>query len=267
MYDFYYLHRVGKERKPPKSFVNGSFKAMSLTKKQLDKMNFKPIINLFPIVDNWLGGKEIFIRGGGLFKVNEKRVVEVPLYDYENEGDWNEYLGKYGMYCLFYSLTGEDYFSADCCLLHTRNEFQSLIWNDIDINKYQIYIKAIKRIQEIQKEKLIEYGADKWDIEKCLFYPSYNFGFSWLVSPPYLDTIRDDEKLERCYRMKRSKEMSDNVGIRTFKDAKAFCDIIDMEMDETNGVFPICMSDRIKFLYGEECQTLYRMILDEFKMN
>ena len=93
-----------------------------------------------------------------------------------------------------------------------------------------------------------------------MFYTQY----SWLTCSPYLDTLTDDSKLERVYRMIRSKEMSDN-GLEIVKNAIGICSILDKEIKE--GVkFPICMKDRIRKLYGERCSELYQSILDEFKV-
>jgi hypothetical protein len=42
-------------------------------------------------------------------------------------------------------------------------------------------------------------------------------------------------------------------------------DTLKSEINSDNGAFPVCMSDRIKMLYGEECKQLYGYILSEFK--
>lgn len=266
MFDFIYLHKLREERKPS-FFINGYFEAVSLTSEQLKQFNYGYDVNLFPIIPMY-GEKEMketFIHGIGYVKLKKKNIVKVPLYDYENEEDWDEYLNKYGRYCLYYSLTGHDYLSPACCEISAQAEFRSLVNYKIDIKRYQTYVYNVKQIQQIQRDILYKtYKFDKYKVDKCLFYPMFYIQFSWCTCSPYLNTLSDDSKLEMAYRMIRCKEMSDN-GLGIVKNAIDICSILHKEIEE--GVkFPICMKDRIKKIYGERCAEFYQSILDEFKV-
>lgn len=60
-------------------------------------------ITLYPIIPSlYYSDKEIFIYGVGYKKIG-RSVVEVPVFDGDSEY-WNEYIEKYGIYCLFYSI-------------------------------------------------------------------------------------------------------------------------------------------------------------------
>ena len=118
---------------------------------------------------------------------------------------------------------------------------------------------------------------------------------------PYLDTPNDDDKLERFYRIYRNheiktshpeyarmseleglvrKEALENIYSYTEKyyeykeelDAirKRITDhILDVLVEEIGegekNVFPICMADRIRFLFGDKCHNLYDYILQHFE--
>jgi hypothetical protein len=74
---------------------------------------------------------------------------------------------------------------------------------------------------------------------------------------PYIaDAVSDDKKLEAFWRAYREKDVPFEVSIsRDFKER------VDAEINMENDVFPTCMSDRIKLIYGDECNALYEKAL------
>lgn len=257
---------------------------------------------LYPQTDTY-SDNEVFVYGIGWKKFGKTNNVVVPCFSGELE-DWDRYIKEYGIECLFYSLTGYSLHSNDCCSDKYVSEFYSLLHLRFKggIRKYQKFVDAVLKIQDIQKEKLTEmfsYKAD-WEvkdiIKKNTFYPC--FRIFCVIMPPYLDTPTDDDKLERVYRIKRSHEITINhprykdltevdaqrkAGFekegRSFEyedlsevywkiDKEIKNDILDIlkeEIESDNGAFPVCMSNRLKMLYGEECNKLYDYILSEFK--
>ena len=249
-------------------------------------------------------GDEVFVRGLGWKKFGKTNKVFVPLFSGEIE-DWDNYLKEYGKECLFYSLSGYALDDMDCCASNSQDEFLSIMRCKGGITQYQKYVKNIETIQEIQtklfNEKL-SYMSDyqrKSFIDKNLIRPCFKV-FLFITSP-YLDTPNDDEKLECFYRTYRHHEIEtnhpqysrmidlqglmqdeSNNGVfcytKKYLDYKQELDAIrttinncvidrlaeEMEEGEKN-VFPICMRDRLKMLFGEKCNNLYNEILEEFK--
>ena len=80
-----------------KKIADKSFKAYKYKDEKTKK------ITLYPIIPSlYYSDKEIFIYGVGYKKIG-RSVVEVPVFDGDSEY-WNEYIEKYGIYCLFYSI-------------------------------------------------------------------------------------------------------------------------------------------------------------------
>ena len=250
------------------------------------------------------GDKEAFVYGLGWKKLGKKNWVNVPLFTGEIE-DWNNYLNKYGKDCLFYSLTGYSLHSNDCCASNMISEFLSLLQCEGGIEQYQKYVENIEAIQEIQTEvfnEKLSYMSEyerKSFIEKNLIRPCYRVFL--FITTPYLDTPNDDDKLECFYRTYRNNEIKTKhpdyarmTGLEELirKEAvehpysytekyyeyreelgeirKRITDnVIDTLTNEINegdkNVFPVCMANRIKFLFGDECHNLYKYILEHFK--
>jgi len=285
---------IGKSLcKPPKE----SFYALKLSKKDKEKLHptwndeqIKNNVILYPQIDD---GDEVFVYGLGYKKFGKTNKVEVPLFSGEIE-DWDEYLKTWGKECLFYSISGYSLYSMDCCLCSSQNEFYSILECDGGIEKYQRYVENIECIQEIQKDVINEkfsYCPD-WErnhlVDDLLFRPSYSI-MGLLPISPYLDTIKDDEKLEKFYRKYRHHEImlnhadydrydelykliGDKDGYAKYIDeyyevkSKILHDIVDILDKEINdGVFPIQMYERVRFIYGDRCEALYNYILNHFK--
>ena len=251
-----------------------------------------------------LGDKEVFVYGLGWKKLGKKNWVNVPLFSGEIE-DWDNYLEEYGKECLFYSLTGYSLKSNDCCAYKMVGEFLSLLQCKGGIEQYQKYVENIEAIQEIQREVfneklsyMTDYSRENF-INKNLIRPCYRVFL--FISTPYLDTPKDDDKLECFYRTYRSHEIkmkhpeySRMVELRELVRKEAieginsstqkYCEhkkeldtinkritqyVFDTLADEINdgdkNVFPICMADRIRFLFGDKCHNLYNYILQHFE--
>lgn len=250
-----------------------------------------------------LDDKEVFVNGLGWKKLGKKNWINVPLFSGEIE-DWDNYLNKYGKECLFYSLTGYSLKSHDCCASNMIDEFLSLLQCKGGIEQYQKYVESIEAIQEIQmevfSEKLSYMGEyeRKSFIDKNLIRPCYRVFL--FITTPYLDTPNDDDKLERFYRTYRNHEIKTSHPeysrmveldklVREEMKKGIFCysknyyvykeeldaihkritdHILDVLAEETEegekNVFPVCMADRIKFLFGDKCHNLYNDILEHF---
>ena len=98
--DFVY---IGKEKnRLPKN----SFNALRLSKKDKEtfchfhhlKMTDDDI--LFRQTNTFCGENKVFIRGIGEKKFGKTNKVEVPVFN-GNLDEWDEYLAKYGRWCLF----------------------------------------------------------------------------------------------------------------------------------------------------------------------
>jgi anthranilate/para-aminobenzoate synthase component I len=162
-------------------------------------------------------------------------------------------------------LSGYSLDDADCCAFNAQREFLSLLQCNGGIVNYQKYVENFECIQEIQRkvfaEKLSflsEYQL-KTFINNNLFRPYF---CEWLfVFSPYLDTPSDDLKMEAFYRKYRKHEIELE---HSDYDFMKFCEIIDNEIKDGE-LFPICMSDRMRMLFGDKCSALYHYILENFK--
>ena len=168
-------------------------------------------ITLYPIIPtNWsTDNKKIFIQGMGYKKVG-KNVVEVPVFDGDPK-HWNEYLEKYGAYCLYYSIDGSDYLTMDCCAIHKQCEFRSILQYGVEgyvdfINNFnklsmiQIatikakYYPLISKYNILKMEYLID---NEWKFTPCFSL----YGLPLKYSP---NVINDDKCMESLYREYRS---------------------------------------------------------------
>ena len=208
-------------------------------------------------------GNEVFVYNIGWKKFGKTNKIVVPLFS-GNIDEWDDYVEKYGKECLFYSLSGYSLHSNDCCILSAIREFHSIFQCYGGIKHYQEFVENVEKIQQIQtdvfKEKLsflTDWGLNNF-IENHLFRPCYSIFF--LIMSPYLDTPTDDKKMEEFYINYRKHEIMSEYS--DYDNIKA-SNLIFKEIDD-GVVFPICMSDRIKMLFGEECERLYQSILDSF---
>ena len=173
-----------------------------------DKVTKK--ITLYPIIPtSWSDDKKVFIPGMGYKKIG-KNVVEVPVFD-GNPKYWNEYLEKYGAYCLYYSIDGSDYLSMDCCAYQKQCEFRSILYYGVEdyvdfisnFNKLSMiqiatikakYYPLISKYNKIKMDYLID---NEWKFRPCFSL----YGASLKYSPNVID---DDKRMESLYREYRS---------------------------------------------------------------
>jgi len=289
---FIYIGKNSESRLPKNEFY--ALKLSESDKKELypklTEKQLKETTIYYPKTDNFYDDS-LFVKGIGWKKIGKTNKVIIPTFS-GNVEDWDDYILKYGKMCLFYSLSGYSLDSCDCCAYNLRNEFYSIFQCKGGILGYQKYVENMLAIQDIQRKVLedkfsllSEYIRNSY-IDKYLFRPFFNMYF--VVMPPYLDTPADDDKMlgfyrryryyeiekgHKCYEKKKELEKiifdqgkcgdytDEYYGIRT----KIINDVeytIDKEISD--GIFPICMSDRMKFLYGEECCEKYQYILNNF---
>lgn len=288
------------------------FDAIKLSKSDKEKLypswseeQIKETTVLYPQTSSSDGDK-IFVCGIGWKKFGKTNKVSVPLFSGEVE-DWDNYLKEYGNECLFYSLTGYTLSSMDCCAYNSVGEFYSIMQCKGGIEHYQKFVEAIEEIQNIQTQvfnRKLSFLSDyqkKRFIEENLFRPCFRVFI--LIMPPYLDTPKDDEKMERFYRKYRTNQIrtkhskykrmlelegliNDEISannslfyytkeyldykqeydaIRTTITNKIYDKLRDEMAEGDKNKFPICMSDRIKFLFGDRCNELYSYILEDFE--
>lgn len=182
-----------------------TFNAYKYEDKETKKVTLYPILPTSYSVDN----KKVFIAGIGYKKIG-KNVVEVPVFD-GNPKHWDEYLEKYGVYCLYYSIDGSDYLTMDCAAIHKQSEFRSILQYGIDgyvdfinnFNKLSIiqidtikakYYPLICKYTMPTMENLID---NEWKFRPCFSC----YGITINYSP---NVINDDKCMESLYREYRS---------------------------------------------------------------
>lgn len=246
---YYYLGKETSWNRRSRPIPNAPFKAVR-AKNSNGKMVFVPIVQ-----DEWeKKHNEFFCSGFGRIKLQGRKTYEIPLFS-GNAEDWNDYIEKYGRRCLYFSINGKE-FTNDCCDLAEMNEFLSICASDA--TTYPAFVDCFVRMNEIQErvinEKLNGHWLIKSNRDQLFFRPCCSLmGFAF----PYMaDAISDDKKLEVFWRAYREKDVPFEVSIsRDFKER------VDAEINTENDLFPTCMSDRIKLIYGDECNALYEKAL------
>lgn len=177
------------------------------------------------------------------------------------------------------------YYGAE--VVSTYNEH----WDNLMTNQRKVFYEKYRPI-------FVENGYGKnFDGDLYMFYPWYCF-----YGVPFLsaDTVNDDKKMEELYRYIRTHELftehKDYVEFKklrdkceTLRNGRGYCymegnlkwesivdkyneiethinkDIlsqIDDEIEKGTDNFPVCMSDRMRIMYGEEVNKEYSFILD-----
>jgi len=300
---FIYISETNVERLPKGNFKALRLSKKDKEKKfpSWSESKIKDTEVLYPQTDNYDDNK-IFVNGLGWKKFGKTNVVDVPVFS-GNLEDWEDYLNKYGRDCLFYSISGYSLDDADCCAYMKQVEFLSLLRCGVD--KYQTYAEKLLKIQDIQRDIITDMFAPyctelhiKSILKNYLIQPCLKLGF--FITSPYLDTIKDDAMLETLYRKKRYYELershdrcSEYQDIVKKKDEvykksgydftyyhlaecannlkhKITEDILKQIDAEINGndknlSFPICMKERMTMLFGKDCADSYQYVLDNFK--
>lgn len=187
---------------------------------------------------------ESFVYGEG-WKRSKKGYL-IPLFSGENIQEFKEYSLKYGDFCAFYSVTGKSLTCHDSFVAAAQQEYKVAMY---DIEYFSTYIKAVRSLNQ----KIIDYlqfqGWDlsqRWNKKDGVLYdmdslfrvmPSYSLMFYILVKP-HLDVLNDDDKL--------------------------FKHFTEVYRSNTEEKFPVCMRDRITFLFNGDIAQDYEYILNNF---
>lgn len=247
---YYYLGKETAWDRTHYPIPTAPFKAVRVKNPQTSEMTFVPIVQT-----EWeKKHEEFFYYGFGRIKTKGRKTYEIPLYD-GDPAKWREYIEKYGKECLYYSINGKA-ITGDCCDLNEIYEFYSICHSDAV--KYPAYVDSYIKMNEIQErvisEKFGENGILKSERNGLFFRPCHTImGFAF---PYSANVIADDKKLENFWRSYRKKD----IPFPQRYD-RNFVEQIEREIDTENDVFPTCMSDRIKMIYGEECERIYDSIL------
>lgn len=289
---FFYINR-NNARQPKESFI--ALKLSLQTKRKLyphlDDDVLKKMNIMYP--QDLPEKDKIFIYGVGYVKFGKTNKVEVPVFSGEIE-DWDDYLEKYGKHCLYYSLTGELLNSGSFVHSEEKKEFDSIFCMDgcydYGIRDHQKFVEKALRIEEIQNEVLDKLFDNKYLKDKLRFKPVFSI-FGCPLIPMY-DSLNDDGKLHDFYVEKRLKELyeqhpkfneietlelkmdcvRDACGRRSHEYNKLIEKYDEMYTEiktdnmriinkELIDVFPVSVSDRMKMLYGEECEKLYESVI------
>lgn len=226
---FFYIGKSYGSRK-----VEGdTFKAYRYKDKETKKITLYPIIPTSWSTDD----KKVFIQGMGYKKVG-KNVVEVPVFD-GNPKHWNEYIEKYGAYCLYYSIDGSDYLTMDCCAYQKQCEFRSILQYGVEdyvdfINNFnklsmiQIatikakYYPLISKYNILKMEYLID---NEWKFSPCFSL----YGLPLKYSPNVID---DDKCMESLYREYRSAVLkSDSADYQKAMEMEKRCIVMFNELN------------------------------------
>ena len=237
----------GRERYP---IPTVSFKAIKVKNPKNGKNTFIPVIETDCNSQN-----KLFCERFGWIRLTGKKTYDIPVYDGDPE-KWKDYFQKYGARCLYYSINGKG-FTNDCCNLKEINEFLSLCSSKVE--KYPAFVESFERMNEIQEKVLDEKfdGTDllKGEREKMLFRPCHSvlgFAFPFTANP-----VEDDKRLEAFWWAYRKKDVPFPV-----RYTKGFIDLVSHELNSDNDTFPTSVSDRIRMIYGEECERIYSETLN-----
>lgn len=239
-------------------------------------------ITLYPFSNNDDGN--VFIYGQGWRKVRPRNKVTVPVFSLDSD-DWNDYIEKYGIRCLFFSLTGRQYDSNDCCDTDMRTEFNSIIRGGVD--RYVRFIEDFLSLHEIQREK-VEMELRRTDNyypmyrDRFLFRPMYYLFYSFVPYSFGMDPECDDRRMENFYGLVRThdliredsryaayerllKDGRNDEASALYRKISGDCnDIVRKEINTDNDVFPCSVKDRVRFLFGDKAEKLYTYLMDNF---
>ena len=196
------------------------------------------------------GDYRAFVRGTGWKKAKE--AVIIPVYSGTTKDEFEAYLTTYGKECLYYSMTGYELNSNDCCAWHSTQEFQVLL--SVGYDYMESFHAEISKINTLISNSIKNYlgvtEITRWIEVGDKFYSSTDFFevrpcYSMMVyflTAPHVDVINDDSKLEKHF-------------IALHKPTE-------IEMNN----FPESMKDRIIFLFGKDVADLYHSIMSDFPM-
>lgn len=223
--EFYYIgHNTYANRNIPTK----PFKAVEFKCKKTGETT------LYPVLDKM--HDDFFISHKGWIK--GCKTITVPLFSLK-EKDWEKYRKKYGDYCLFYSLAGNDLVSQDCCITSQQNEYNSLCVEPNRIADYKKFVRLYRSVNRIQKNVLELEGHKYINDNDYLFTPLYSepIKIMYMAVTYDVDVYGDDKRLEKTYNY--------------LKTAKF-----------PNTALPDDMASRIELIYGKECLDCYNELIN-----
>lgn len=249
---YYYLGKETSWNRYAYPIPNEHFRAVRVKNQRTGEITFVPIVQT--VREKERKEKMFFYNGFGWIRLSGRKIYEIPLYDGEPAG-WKKYIEQYGRFCLYYSINGK-MINNDCCDFREIQEFFSICNSDAE--KYPAFVDAYLQMNEIQERIINETFEGKRlltsERDKLFFRPCYSImGFAFPFS---VDVITDDGRLEAFWRAYRAKDLSWPACV-----AKDFVEQVDREIGTENEVFPTCMSERIKMIYGSECDRIYEGVL------
>lgn len=196
------------------------------------------------------GEYESFVRGRGWKK--SKKGILVSKFKGESVSDLNSYLKDWGKECLFYSITGFNTNSDDCVIWAARQEFIVSLSVGFEYvagltGKINVLNEKIKQIVKEKhgidmEEHRYQYTKEKRLVsidDLFLIRPSYSL-MAYFLTKPNLDVIRDDDRLWKHY--------------------------VNLNGIENESEFPVCMRDRLTFLFSKEISDGYEQIMKNYPM-
>lgn len=266
---FFYLNKENNSKLP-----SVSFSALKV-KKDND-------FTLYPFSET--DSNQVFIYGQGWRKIKTRNKVEVPVFSLDSD-DWDYYLEKYGMRCLYFSITGRQYDSPDCCDINMQSEFSSIIKSGVE--RYVGFIERFLAFHEIQNgviDRELKRTDNDYPMyrEKFIFRPQYYWFYTFCPCECTLDPISDDAKMENFYHLIRHHDLikadkrytdyekmtengySDETSSLYNEISRDCNEIVRNEINTDNNVFPCSVKDRIRFLFGEKAEELYTYMMDNF---
>lgn len=200
---------------------------------------------------------KVFIYGEGWKK--GKSPIEIPLITELTLENVKTHYEKYGKFCTFYAITGFELGSQDCVVSAANREFNVATSFDCSFEYVANCVGQIKSTnQKIFKIMMDKYGIDmesKYNyqytkddpehkhliVRNDLFMikPSYSLMY-YILTKPNLDVINDDSLLWRHY--------------------------VTMFGVKNKDEFPVCMKDRLTFLFNKEISDDYERILNDFPL-
>lgn len=206
---------IGKNLRFNQQLPKGEFKAILVNIEKYGKKMYVPLYSRYG--DN-VEKEGVFIYGVGNIKVGKRKQYDIPVFDGSVEG-FNEYIEKYGTFCMQYSIEGDLFMgNQDCCVYSKQCEYSALLHYGAET--FNRFSTIVSRMIELQRSILIEkymplfdlktddYHSEWYMCENFQFNPEYMIGGGIFGCPVLLlDTPADDEKMEKLYRKIRYKEL------------------------------------------------------------
>lgn len=228
-----------------------------------DKLHYVPIVSYGKPIDEV---NEFFVYGIGWIKLKDRKKYTIPAFDGTTE-NFEKYLEEYGDDVMCYCINGDIFYSSpDCCTHSYKNEYNAI--KCFGAEKYNDFSTHFNNMIEEQKKwfnthhlpLFLEHGYGNV-VKQYLFEAELNLGYSFIPIPILsLNVIHDDTICENLYRKLRYWELEKKTPL-TYEEID---NKIKDEIESDNSIFPQCIDDRIKLLFGDEASKEYNYIMDKF---